>query len=84
MLRKVQEIRIPAGDFSATASVHGKGSTAVVLGHGAGGDRHTAMLVDLAETLAGSGRLAEPVLCRFARVGLLRQIATARASAKQL
>ena len=58
MLRKVQEIRIPAGDFSVTASVHGKGSTAVVLGHGAGGDRRTAMLVDLAETLADSGRQA--------------------------
>ena len=58
MLRNVQEIRIPAGDFSVTASVHGKGSTAVVLGHGAGGDRSTGMLVDLAETLADSGRQA--------------------------
>ena len=58
MLRNVQEIRIPAGDFSVTASVHGKGSTAVVLGHGAGGDRSTGMLVDLVETLADSGRQA--------------------------
>jgi predicted alpha/beta-hydrolase family hydrolase len=58
MLRQMQEIRIPAGDFSVTASVHGKGSTAVVLGHGAGGDRRTRMLVDLAETLARSGRRA--------------------------
>jgi len=58
MLRKVQEIRIPAGDFSVTASHHGTGSTAVVLGHGAGGDRRTRMLVELAETLSGSGRQA--------------------------
>jgi predicted alpha/beta-hydrolase family hydrolase len=29
-----------------------------VLGHGAGGDRRTRMLVELAETLAGSGRQA--------------------------
>jgi uncharacterized protein len=58
MLRNVQEIRIPAGDFSVTASVHGQGSTAVVLGHGAGGDRRTGMLIDLAETLAASGRQA--------------------------
>ncbi|HEY2941987.1 MAG TPA: alpha/beta fold hydrolase [Vicinamibacteria bacterium] len=54
----MQEIRIPAGDFSVTASRHGKGSTAVVLGHGAGGDRSTRMLVELAETLAESGRQA--------------------------
>jgi predicted alpha/beta-hydrolase family hydrolase len=58
MLRSVQEIRIPAGDFSVTASLHGKGPTAVVLGHGAGGDRRTRMLIELAETLAGSGRQA--------------------------
>jgi hypothetical protein len=58
MLRQMQEIRIPAGDFSVTASRHGKGSTAVVLGHGAGGDRSTRMLVELAETLADSGRQA--------------------------
>jgi predicted alpha/beta-hydrolase family hydrolase len=30
----------------------------VVLGHGAGGNRHTPMLVDLAEALAASGRAA--------------------------
>ena len=58
MLRSVQEIRIPAGDFSVTASVHGEGATAVVLGHGAGGDRRARMLVALAETLAASGRQA--------------------------
>jgi predicted alpha/beta-hydrolase family hydrolase len=58
MLWSVQEIRIPAADFSVTASVHGEGKTAVVLGHGAGGDRRTPMLVELAETLAASGRRA--------------------------
>jgi uncharacterized protein len=58
MLRIVQEMRIPVGDFSVTASRHGQGSTAVVLGHGAGGDRRTRMLVELAETLAGAGRQA--------------------------
>jgi uncharacterized protein len=58
MLSTVQEIRIPVGDFSVSASRHGQGSTAIVLGHGAGGDRRTRMLVDLAETLAGSGRQA--------------------------
>jgi len=54
----MQEIHIPAGDFSVTASVHGQGSTAIVLGHGAGGDRRTRMLVELAEALADSGRRA--------------------------
>jgi predicted alpha/beta-hydrolase family hydrolase len=58
MLWSVQEIRIPVGDFSVTASRHGDKGTAVVLGHGAGGDRRTPMLVELAETLAGSGRQA--------------------------
>jgi predicted alpha/beta-hydrolase family hydrolase len=42
----------------SSASLHGAGRTVVVLGHGAGGNRHTPMLVDLAETLAGSGRAA--------------------------
>ena len=51
-------MRIPAGDSAVTASRHGERGTAVVLGHGAGGDRRTRMLVDLAEALAGSGRQA--------------------------
>jgi len=63
MLSSVQEIRIPVGDVSVTASVHGAGATAVVLGHGAGGDRRTPMLVELAETLASSGR--QSVLYNF-------------------
>ncbi|HSD27119.1 MAG TPA: alpha/beta family hydrolase [Vicinamibacteria bacterium] len=36
----------------------GKGRTAVVLGHGAGGDRRAPFLVGLAEAVAASGRLA--------------------------
>jgi predicted alpha/beta-hydrolase family hydrolase len=43
---------------SSSASLHGAGRTVVVLGHGAGGNRHTPMLVDLAEALAASGRAA--------------------------
>jgi predicted alpha/beta-hydrolase family hydrolase len=50
------ELRLPAADTSA--SLHGAGSTVVVLGHGAGGNRHTPMLVALAEALAASGRAA--------------------------
>ena len=52
----MQELRVPGTD--ASASVHGRGSTVVVLGHGAGGDRRTPMLVALAEALAASGRAA--------------------------
>jgi predicted alpha/beta-hydrolase family hydrolase len=43
---------------SSSASLRGAGRTVVVLGHGAGGNRHTPMLVDLAEALAASGRAA--------------------------
>jgi predicted alpha/beta-hydrolase family hydrolase len=43
---------------SSSASLHGAGGTVVVLGHGAGGNRHTPMLVDLAEACAASGRSA--------------------------
>ncbi|MCG6919526.1 MAG: alpha/beta fold hydrolase [Acidobacteria bacterium] len=50
------ELRLPAANTSA--SLHGAGSTVVVLGHGAGGNRRTPMLVALAEALAGSGRAA--------------------------
>jgi hypothetical protein len=50
----MQELRLPGAD--ASASVHGRGATVVVLGHGAGGTRRTPMLVALAEALAGSGR----------------------------
>jgi uncharacterized protein len=41
-----------------TAQLFGRGETVVVLGHGAGGDRHTPMLVALASALERSGRAA--------------------------
>ena len=52
----MQELRVPGAD--ASASIHGRGGTVVVLGHGAGGNRRTPMLVAIAEALAGSGRAA--------------------------
>jgi uncharacterized protein len=52
----MEELRVPGAD--ASASVHGKGTTVVVLGHGAGGTRRTPMLVALADALAASGRSA--------------------------
>jgi predicted alpha/beta-hydrolase family hydrolase len=48
------EVSLPAAGTSA--SLHGAGGTVLVLGHGAGGNRCTPMLVDLAEALADSGR----------------------------
>lgn len=52
----MRELRVPG--VEASASLHGRGATVVVLGHGAGGSRGTRMLVGLAEALAGSGRAA--------------------------
>jgi predicted alpha/beta-hydrolase family hydrolase len=54
----MQEIRIPVGDVPVSASVHGEGETAVILGPGAGGNRRTPLLLHLAENLAASGRRA--------------------------
>jgi predicted alpha/beta-hydrolase family hydrolase len=54
----MEEVRVPVRDFSVSASVYGEGGTAVLLGHGAGGNRRTPLLVDLAEDLAGTGRRA--------------------------
>jgi predicted alpha/beta-hydrolase family hydrolase len=48
------EIRTEQGAVSA--SVHGQGGTVLALGHGAGGDRKTALVVRLANTLAAGGR----------------------------
>jgi predicted alpha/beta-hydrolase family hydrolase len=45
-------------DGRSTAALHGEGETVVVLGHGAGGNRQTPMLVSLAEAIAASGRAA--------------------------
>ncbi len=50
----MKDLQVPGAD--ASASLHGKGTTVVVLGHGAGGTRRTPMLVALAESLAASGR----------------------------
>lgn len=50
------DLDLPAVEGSA--SLHGRGATVVVLGHGAGGNRRNPMLVALAEALAGSGRAA--------------------------
>jgi hypothetical protein len=52
----MRELRLPG--VEASAALFGAGATVVVLGHGAGGDRRTPMLVALAEALAASGRAA--------------------------
>ena len=49
-------IEIPIGQGAVSASVHGEGRTLLALGHGAGGDRRTGLLVRLADTLAEGGR----------------------------
>jgi predicted alpha/beta-hydrolase family hydrolase len=51
-------LHIPTGSFVITASVHGRGPTGVILGHGAGGDRRTGFLVRCAEALGSTGRTA--------------------------
>ena len=52
----MQELPVPGAGVSA--SLHGRGTTVVVLGHGAGGNRRNPMLVALADALAASGRAA--------------------------
>jgi hypothetical protein len=54
----VEEIRVETGGSVVTASVHGAGEVAVVLGPGAGGSRRTPILVRAAQALAASGRQA--------------------------
>jgi len=49
-------IEIPTEQGAVSASVHGEGKTVLALGHGAGGDRRTGLLVRLAKTLADGGR----------------------------
>ena len=51
-----RELSLPG--VSATAALFGAGETVVVLGHGAGGNRRTPMLVALAGALSASGRAA--------------------------
>ena len=52
------EAQVSVSNGSVSLSSHGEGRTAVVLGHGAGGDRRNPFLVALAEALAASGRRA--------------------------
>jgi len=49
-------IEIRTGPGAVSASVHGQGGTVLALGHGAGGDRRTGLLVRLADALAQGGR----------------------------
>lgn len=53
----MKETSVPVGGVTVSATLFGEGAreTAVVLGHGAGGDRRTPLLVRLAEALARSG-----------------------------
>ena len=56
MLSTMKELRIGVRDFSVTASLWGEGETAIVLGHGAGGNRESPFMTSLAAALAASGR----------------------------
>jgi predicted alpha/beta-hydrolase family hydrolase len=58
MLADMKDLRIAAAGTSVSASLHGDGSTVVVLGHGAGGTRRSQALVAAAEAIAASGRRA--------------------------
>src|SRR5688500_20245204 len=50
-----REVRIGIGEREVSASVHGEGETAIVLAHGAGGNRRTPFLVTIADALAAAG-----------------------------
>jgi hypothetical protein len=52
----MQDLRIPVPAGDVGGSLFGSGATVIVLGHGAGGNRHTPQLVRFAEALAASGR----------------------------
>jgi predicted alpha/beta-hydrolase family hydrolase len=65
----VDEIEIPFEQGVVSASAAGRGSTVVVLGHGAGGTRRTPQLVRAAEAIAGSGRRAVLYNFRYADQG---------------
>jgi predicted alpha/beta-hydrolase family hydrolase len=52
----VQDLRIPVPAGDVGGSLFGSGSTVIVLGHGAGGNRRTPQLVRFAESLAASAR----------------------------
>ena len=65
-----QELSLPG--FEAGASLHGRGETVVILGHGAGGNRRNPMLLALAQALAGSGRAVLLYDFPYAAKGLRR------------
>lgn len=52
----VEALQIGTGRGEVSASLHGAGSTLLALGHGAGGDRRTGLLVRLADAVGASGR----------------------------
>jgi uncharacterized protein len=54
----VTEASIPVGTSAVSYSLHGGGRVAVILGHGAGGNRRSPFLVRCAEAVARSGRTA--------------------------
>ena len=54
-VRPPEEARVPVAGREVGVSVHGEGETAVVLAHGAGGNRKTPFLVTIAEGLAAAG-----------------------------
>jgi predicted alpha/beta-hydrolase family hydrolase len=66
----MQDLPIPGA--GASASLHGRGTTLVVLGHGAGGNRHDPMLQALAGALAASGRAACLYNFAYAEKGMRR------------
>jgi len=53
---EMETVEIPTEHGAVSASVHGEGRTVLALGHGAGGDRRTGLLVRLANTLAAGER----------------------------
>lgn len=70
--RRTDEEELPLPGVEASASLHGRGATVVVLGHGAGGNRRNTMLLALAEALAVSGRAALLYDFPYAAKGLRR------------
>jgi uncharacterized protein len=63
---------MPLPGVEASASLHGRGATVVVLGHGAGSNRRHPMLLSLADALAASGRAALLYDFPYAAKGLRR------------
>src|SRR5687768_9640876 len=53
--RPPEEARVAVAGREVSVSVHGEGETAVVLAHGAGGNRRTPLLTTIAEGLAAAG-----------------------------